>query len=283
MYGGGKGVMAGMPTAVGSGGDIVIAPEGKKFSLKKILILVGVVVILLVGGIVGIMIMQGLGGVPREDVARLLEEHRGAVVFFEDIVVRIQNGDFAIPNIFLEETRELFYRNVGEIDVLCERICDESRIRPATDEENELFVVISVGVRERSETYRKYFLDNYGAFYDAFAVYFRESTVTDYERSEKVTALINSNNEERSRLAMGIDNYLSEMSDIVSREDALGCDTGLNYNECIELSERYSDLQEFILDRELTRGVFFGETESMLSEEFLGGVMRELLWMLNDE
>lgn len=274
----------GLEQSVPESGDIILVPtnEKKKLPLKKILIALGGVVILVIVGVVGVLLAQSNIGVPREEMMGWLEEYQDTVVSLDDATAMIRSGGIAVPSAFREGTRDGFLQRMEDVERFCEKICDEGQVRQGSEAENELFLTIRVGIKERNTLYRRYFVENFIPFYDAFAVSFWELGVVTYERNDSISELMNSSEIWRRELAGKFDEYLSEASRLLGEIDDLGCETGLNEEACGELNEEYAEWETFIRDRSLTRRMFFGADDmaNPLSEEFIGATMHELLQLL---
>jgi hypothetical protein len=253
----------------------------KKSYHPKILLIIGVLIVLAVGGIIA----WNFAGIPKDELAIILDDSVDRITSLYDSAAMVRDGDIAVRNIFQEGTLEIFSQRIDALDALCDKVCGVWRIQFGSGEENELFSTIRTGLSERKERYRKYFIDNFEVFYRAFAVGFQEVGIKPYSRNEAAGNLLASENAATAELAQIFDDYLSRVSAVTDKMTVLRCGSGANQDECSRLDASRQKYDEAMRNRDLTRRVFFGEygKESPLSENFLGKAMAGLGQLLQPE
>lgn len=262
----------GNTVVIASGDAYAAALEKKQFPLKRVLVIAGIVAVLVIGAVIGIIIVRNLGAVEKDVAATALEDSVESVIFLDDRVAMVRNNDIAVSDLFMGDALAALTEQVNVLEGACKTLCDVSYVRSATNEENEQFAVVQTGLKERNDIYRKYFVDNFGAFYDAFAKGFQTVGSASYERNGKASELMASSNSNTAEVAKKLDSYLSNMSEATVEMNRLKCAVGQNRTECSVLESNRREYESTISDRDLTKKIVFGSdgTETALSENLLG-------------
>jgi hypothetical protein len=252
-------------------------PVEKKFPLRLVLIIAGIVVGLVAIGLVIWGVVSGARGADKQQVVDALNGSAEAAVFLDDRLTWVRNGAVRLGEVFAEGALDGIVEQVERLEEACRVICGERRIVGAGVGENELFAIVRTGLEERSTLYRRYYVENYGGFYKAFALSFREVTTRAYEQTDEIRNLIGSNDAQVAEMAKKLDGLLSGASGILTQMRALGCEIGNdNGGTCGRLNVQLSDYATLVQDASLVQRMFFLGEEVSLSEQFIGSYMTRL-------
>jgi len=253
--------------------DVVLAQKVKKRRWPAALGVL-IAVVLVIGGVMGVFVVQNLSGTPMREVKEVLELNHDAMVYLEDVYYHIYNGELSYNGALLSSgSRDTMADLVAPLNTLLDNIENIESIRGASELDSELSKLKGI-VAERLKIYKKG-AELYAAIYD---VYNAENNLA------AASALMKNGDIYIVDTAADFYNYYAERDNISADIELNNCGSWYEVSEiCQTLYGAYIANDSFINDGRYLMNAFLRISEAINYDEdgWIGDLIDELTYSID--